>query len=311
MLKWEARLFSSKKNLWAVYQIRLPSHEPTTIGLMILRQENAKYTTELTTQLARENNPMLISSYAGMQEFFKSNPRSHSFRINLCFSFHFLELVLEPFSLVRSKLDSMTLLTVTTDEDEYAENLNECLHSLLGYENHEEEPHPWHCIPRSMIQLASDALLAFRNVHSDNFIALRWQSELNRFLNVKDLTPGASTNEVSPIPTPAQVKPVGSPGISKTFPGCQAAKDQSSPMAPIVQPSDPPAKATPAWQRYNHSVGGSSNRVATRRRKKKSPAELKLGDFDRASVKIGGQDVVNKLRETWNRMDTSYGGLEW
>lgn len=48
-----------------------------------------------------------------------------------------------------------------------------------------------------------------------------------------------------------------------------------------------------------------------RRTKKKTTAKLKVSDFNQDMVKIGGQEVVDELRQTWSRMDIGYGGLEW
>lgn len=39
--------------------------------------------------------------------------------------------------------------TINVDENVLFEELNEYLHGLLGYKNEEQEPHPWHSLPRS------------------------------------------------------------------------------------------------------------------------------------------------------------------
>lgn len=42
----------------------------------------------------------------------------------------------------------------------------------------------------------------------------------------------------------------------------------------------------------------------------KNKVELKLNDFDQVMLKVGRMEVVAKLCQSWDWMDTMYKGLE-
>lgn len=69
------------------------------------------------------------------------------------------------------------------DEDKVAEQLNELLHGLVGYDTKKDGVHAWHSIPISKIQLALDCVLKFQVMHTTNFIGEKCQkAKFDKFI---------------------------------------------------------------------------------------------------------------------------------
>lgn len=171
----------------------------------------------------------------------------------------------------------------TENEDDSAEKLNKFLHGLLGYETEESSIPAWNLIPSAMFELALDAIFQFQELHANNFIASLWLLKIEKF---------TSRGECQ---------------FKQTAPCCEPSKAQAKP----VNESQPSSKALPAWKRYAHSAGGSSNIVVTGRTKLESQSDLKLNYYNSVVTKLDGLDAILKLRQSWAIMDTKYGDLKW
>lgn len=208
-------------------------------------------------------------------------------------------------------LGSMTI-SFSNDEDDSQEKLNSYIHSLLGFHDTEDaQREAWDLLPTSTLQSVLSVILRFQKLFGNNFIADRWQSKIQKFMGNQVIVSTTEPSTSRPIVAPPRASLNFVPVIGLTTPSivpsvAQVGVDQGS--NPLVLP---PSKAVPAWQRYAHSIGGSLGTVPTRRTKPKSKAQLKQNDFNRALRKLGSMDAVNEIRESWSKMDTKYGGLEW
>lgn len=186
----------------------------------------------------------------------------------------------------------------TNNEDESMEELNEYLHNLLGYgASDDAHHHPWLDLPKATPRLGLDVVNTFLAKYGDNFLAQRWQSKISSFFDSqKNLNEEFEDMEEAlgdiPVMEPLQSQPRDGPSLPpiQQIPITEPAESQ-----PKNGPSRTPVKQIPPWQRYLHSVGGSSKTTATRRTRRSPFEQVKAQALTRAIAKVGGVEAAKEL----------------
>lgn len=212
-------------------------------------------------------------------------------------------------------------ITFTTDEEESSEVLNNHLHGLLGFHTIESETMAWKSLSKSTFDYALQALHKFQLLHKNIFFSSCWNSRIQKFLGNHFFAPSLDPTVGSTQSFPSE-KIVLHPSNHPPVPIAVEVEHIHEPTHPFVTPTKGvdhtyaspvpcPSKGIPLHKRFVHSSGGSASTVPIRKRNPKTPAQLKENDFNRALRKLGGLPTIIELCETWGRMDTQYGGLEW